>query len=181
MIADEIAQEEKKKRLDLCKSIIVMIVSSSKEAARILLSLKIEEDEPLTYWQSLDHETRLELSLIQVDGKFPLFLELEVRTWAVNELNKSIHNVDESPSLPIPWLQKICTSCLLNAGCNQTLILQQSSTTTEDFIIDEKEDDIEQYTRDYNKLLLTLDSVLGGCSQGLDFNMIIASLLMLEF
>ena len=179
MVADEFVDEEKKKQLDLCRSIIVMIVSSSKEAARILLNL-IEEDALITYWQSLAHETRLELSLIQVDGKFPFFFEQEVRTWALNELNASIHNFDEASTLSIPWLQKICTSCLLNAGCNQTLILQQSSTTTEDFIIDEKDDDIEQYTRDHNQLLLTLENVFNGCSQRLDFNMIIASLLILQ-
>jgi hypothetical protein len=71
----------------------------------------------------LEHETRLVLSLIDIDNKCPLLRHSEVRGWVREELHKCLQNENLASAnvfevMPTYWLQELCVACLHNAGCD---------------------------------------------------------------
>lgn len=79
----ESTEEAYRPPLSLSKAIVTMIIASAPHSAGCLLNLK--EDTPTRYWQSLDRQTQLALSMISVgyDYDYPLLREVEVRTWVL--------------------------------------------------------------------------------------------------
>uniref|UniRef100_A0A7S4HS27 Uncharacterized protein n=1 Tax=Odontella aurita TaxID=265563 RepID=A0A7S4HS27_9STRA len=165
--------------LDLCISVVTMIVASSSSAAGYLLSLS-DEQSHLSYWQSLDRDTQLSLSMISIQGKYPLLREAEVRAWALEEISSSVETMsmprDEEPVLSSGWLKELCTACLSNAGCafghlsSLRSIPYGSEEDCEDGIGCRKEE--MKFIRD------ALSPSPG--TGGLDFDLLLPSLLLLQ-
>ena len=162
--------------LSLSKSIISMILAASKDSARYLMEI-VEEGTSKFFWDSLDHETRLCLSLLFVKGKYPLLREVDVREWALallhqatGLLKKSDHNNNES--LSSDFLRGICSGVTCNAGCDFT---QTTFTTTESVqnISNITSQEIEGELFDYVSKALQE-------SGGLDYDLLIPSLLLLK-
>jgi len=163
--------------IELCKSIISMILASSENSSKILLNL-VDDSTQKFYWQSLQLDTRLALSLLSVRGKYPLLREREVREWALSELQLNIHaERNSSPkkegTLPSEWLQEVCVGSLTNAGCNLSRTNLQSRSQTENHtdqvFIDLKEEE---------ELMYKMIPIPG--SGGIDFDLLIPSLLLLQ-
>lgn len=167
--------------LQICKSIVSLIVASS--AADLMLDLK-DETTGKRYWASLDHNTRLDLALISLDGTFPLLRQAEVRSWALGEMDKWIQTNGslEAPNdcdLPDEWLKTLCKACLVNAGCDLECVAydasvgQESEQTGEDV-----DDDGTRKHFETNRLAIEALSPSPG-SGGLDFDLFIPALLLL--
>jgi hypothetical protein len=71
--------------MESTKRLVSLIVASDPTAAELLLGL-VDDQSRSRYWQSLEHETRLVLSLIDIDNKCPLLRHSEVRGWVREEL-----------------------------------------------------------------------------------------------
>ncbi len=159
--------------ISLCKSIVSMILASSTDSAGILLNLVHQGSPQNTYWNSISTSTRFELSLLQIQGKFPLLLEIEVRQWALQLLHKATGLVASSRSeidLPTAWLQKLCLACLHNAECDFSLL---------DFDIPtEEKDGRDIFSQFENEEAITRKIIASG-QHDIDFDLLIPSLLLL--
>lgn len=114
--------------MEMTKVLVSLIVTSDTAALDMLFDLEDGESR-LRYWPSLDHETRLTLSLIEIEEAFTLLRHPEVRTWVREVLNLEIEQSSAtgtgykdsfSPMLPTAWLQRLCVACLTNGGCDLT-------------------------------------------------------------
>jgi hypothetical protein len=107
---------------ELSKKLVTLIVASSPDAADLLLGL-VDDLSRSRFWQSLEHETQLVLSLIDIESKCPLLRHPEVRAWARQELHTCLKNEGSASAnvfeiMPTQWLQQLCVACLHNAGCD---------------------------------------------------------------
>ena len=167
--------------MDMCKALVCLIVSSSPDAAEILFDL-VDEKTRFRFWDSLEHETRLELALICIPEKFPLLQDPEVRAWALQELDMCIASEgsgagsDISTHLPTPWLCQVVFACLENAGCRTALLLNPIAGDEEK--IELNKDLISQYGEEVMKTRRALTPAAG--SGGLDHGLVIPALLALE-
>ena len=167
--------------MDMCKSLVSLIVASSPDAAEILFDL-VDEKTRSRFWDSLVHDTRLELSLICVAEKFTLLLDPEVRAWALKELDMCIASEgsgagsDISTQLPTPWLCQLASACLQNAGCRIDLLLDPIMRDEQKNEFDE--DIVSQYGEEVVKTRNALIPAAG--SGGLDHGLLIPALLVLE-
>jgi len=168
--------------MEMCKSLVSLVVASSPDASEILLDL-VDEKTRSRFWDSLDHETRLELSLLCVNDKLPLLLDPEVRAWGLKQLDKCItcegspSASDTSTALPTLWLCELVSACLRNAGCNMDILLDPTNLeeTEKDVTPD---DGISQYGEEIVKTRRAL--MPAPASGGLDFGLFIPALLVLE-
>lgn len=166
--------------LDMCKSLVALIVSACPDAAEILLNL-VDEKSRLRFWDSLEHKTRLELSIIAVSEKYPLLRDQEVRSWGLAELQKCVKSEDSASSvivsnaMPSLWLCQLVISCLMNAGCNLDALMSPK--------LELKEDSSDEYNlKQHRDEVQNTRSALmpAPCSGGLDFGLLIPALLLLE-
>lgn len=166
--------------LDKCKRLVSLIVESSPDAAGLLLDL-MDENHRSRFWTSLHHDTQLELSLIPISDKVPLLREPEVRSWATMQLQgcieseKSITSSSSFDMLPSYWLTEMALACLKNAGCNIAKILD---------IDDCDEDKLSEdtlYIFEAKEKSLQASLAAASSSGGLDYDLLIPSLLMLQY
>jgi hypothetical protein len=120
----------------LCRELATLIVGSAANAPRLLLDL-IDDQTRCRFWDSLEHETKLVVSLIEIDAShtFPLVRHTEVRDWAREEMHSCLKDIDSSDgesimTLPSSWLEKLCLACLQNAGCDLRDLTLDSSRTS---------------------------------------------------
>ena len=100
--------------MDMCKTLVSLIVSSAPHSSELLLGLV---DKGRRYWESLEEETQMVLSLITFDGSCSMLRQIEVRTWALETLHKCFGKGmldDRSNPIPSDWLQDLCASCLVH-------------------------------------------------------------------
>jgi hypothetical protein len=163
--------------LSLSKSIIGMILAASNDSASYLMQI-VEEGTSKCFWDSLDDETRTSLSLLSVQGKYPLLREVEVREWVLDSLHKatgllerSYHQaINEFP--PSEFLRGICSGVTCNSGCDFSKSIFITTELTQDDFHDstqEKEDDLFEY--------ISTNSLGSG---GMDYDLLIPSLLLLK-
>ena len=163
--------------LRLCKALATLIVASSKEATELLLAL-VDEQSRKPFWESLDQRTCRELTLLRVNDRYPIVRQLEVRTWVTLELQKCIEsegsaNINVFDMCPNAWLKGLCDACLSNAGC--TLENDGSSS------VKEGEADFDILTKFKDNIRILRQSLLPASgSGGLDFDLLIPALLILE-
>jgi hypothetical protein len=167
--------------LEICTSIVSMIVASS--AAELLLSL-VDEASGMRYWSSLEHDTQLELSLISIDGVFPLLRQPEVRSWALSETDKRIQDsgslvASNAPDLPSDWLRKLCEACLANAGCDLEYISPDASEHSQGSDDSTADDGTQKHLETHRLAIEALTPSSG--SGGLDFDVMIPALLLLAY
>jgi hypothetical protein len=112
---EKISSSESTPSMKLTKKLVELIVESDPVAIDILMSF-VDDRSQGHYWQSLDHETRLNLSLMKADSHFPFLRHPEVRTWARGQLDLCFKE-DTKSVLPTSWLQELCVACLHNADC----------------------------------------------------------------
>ena len=167
--------------LEICRSIVSMVLASS--AAELMLGLK-DKATGKRYWASLEHDTRLDLSLISIDDSFPLLRQAEVRSWAIVEMDMSIQSsvspeaLDDT-NLPNDWLKTLCEACLVNAGCDLEFVLSDAPPSEGPEGSDENTDgDGKQKHFETNLLAIEALAPSPG-SGGLDFDLLIPALLLL--
>lgn len=169
--------------LGLFLSLVDIILESTEEATRYFLNM-MDEDSGLPYWYSIDDDTRLALCLLSIHGKHILLQEPEVRAWALDRLKDEInsptivsYNVKDQ-NLPDAWLKEIVTGAFCNAGCDLGLGLDTavltSSPSKEEPTNDEE---VVSYREDMRRVRELL--VPQKYSGGLDFDLVIAALLIL--
>ena len=167
--------------LELCKSIVTLIVETSPDSTEILLDL-VDERSRLRFWESLDHEMRLELSVIAMSGSYPLLQDQEIRSWIIAELQKCIESEDLASAAnvydktPTAWLRAITSGCLQNAGCDMELILHPKLDESKDDIIDSC--DFYRFKNAIQIARIAVTPVIH--SGGLDFDILIPALLVLD-
>ena len=168
--------------MEMCKSLVSLIVASSPEAADLLLGL-VDEQSRQPYWQSLQHPTRLELSLLSMDGKCPMLRQSEVRAWAIEQLQKcneaecSGSSVNVFEITPTYWLQALAMACLTNAGCSTDIIFKSTfGESSKETAADS--DGLAQHVEDLQTTRNALVTAPG--SGGLDFDLLIPALLILQ-
>jgi len=171
--------------LDLCKSLVSLIIASSPEAAELLLSL-VDEQSRAPFWESLDHETQLELSLIMIRDKAPLLRQIDVRSWALDQLQKQIDlessfirtGSSAADILPTDWLKRLCMACLANAECYLERFRKPPSPFDSTALEHNSPQLIEQHGVEIYRIRDALTPARG--SGGLDVDLLIPALLILR-
>jgi hypothetical protein len=167
--------------LEMCKTLVSFIVASSPDAAELLLDL-VDETSRVRYWQSLDHQTRLEFSLISVAGKRSLLRQPEVRAWVLEQLQKTIESEDAASSqvshdiMPTEWLKNLVLASIANAGCHVEEFAKEGTNQMTEPLDDEI--GLVSFAQEINRTRAALVPERG--SGGLDFDLLISSLLILE-
>jgi hypothetical protein len=164
--------------MDLCKALVSSIIESSPEAPTLLLAL-VDEGSRKRFWPSLDHKTQLEYSLISIDDKRPLLRQVEVRTWALKRLQECIEKENASTALeisPSHWLKDLTLACLCNAGSNFELYCFDQKEPLSDTL--EEADGAKRHAEEVKASYFCM--VAGAALGGLDFNLLIPALLLLE-
>ena len=166
--------------LSLCKALVSLIVSSSSDAAELLLGL-IDEQSRVIYWSSLNHETQLELSMVRIqDDSSPLLMQPVVRNWILSQLQDSLategsaQTVNVSDKTPHGWLQELVVASLRNAKCSLEEA-QPGATLTG---VDSLSSGFDSYCKTVEKAREVILSSKGKFC--VDFDLLIGSLLVLE-
>jgi hypothetical protein len=170
--------------MDLTERLVASIIACDGGAAELLLNL-VDDISRCRYWQSLDHGTRLVLSLIDIERKYPLLRHIEVRSWAREQLHKCLRSeksadVNVSDIMPTDWLRKLCVACLQNACCavNNFEIHKappEPAAATREL---NSEDGLEEHKAEILNVRNALVSSPG--SGGVDFDLLIPCLLLLQ-
>jgi hypothetical protein len=165
--------------METCKLLVSLIVGSSPDAMEMLLDFT-DEKSRLRFWQSLDHETQLELALLEVNGKHPLLRDPEVRFWLIGELKKLVEHADSGFSaslLPTHWLQALVIACLINAGCHLEKLMKLTDESETKYNVEQGS--FEEYTYNIRRAreILTPRPGFGG----LDYDLSIPAMLVLEY
>ena len=100
--------------LTLTKKLIQLILESDPVALEILMGF-VDDRSGTNFWQSLDHGTRLALSLMEINTSFPFLSHPDARAWARGELDLCFQGQSD---LPTAWLQELSFACLWNASCD---------------------------------------------------------------
>jgi hypothetical protein len=175
--------------MELTKKLVTLVLACHPSAAELLLGL-VDDQSRSRFWHSLDHGTRLELSLIDIENKCPLLRHSEVRSWVREQLhtclkNEKSANVNVFEVMPTHWLQILCVACLHNAGCDlHDLVIDSANhpstfsdtSSADDF--DFSDDGLEQHKMEILETRKALISEPG--SGGLDFDLLIPCLLLLQ-
>eukprot|EP00977_Amphora_coffeiformis_P002884 scaffold539_cov144-Amphora_coffeaeformis.AAC.3 len=109
--------------LSLCKALVSLIVGTSSDAAELLLAL-IDEQSRVLYWNSLTHETQLELSLVRIRGDLsPMLMQPAVRNWVLAQLQECLATEGSAQTAnrrELEWWEgaRLSTQSLLNAACH---------------------------------------------------------------
>jgi hypothetical protein len=176
-IPDELRQHQRSGMLstsvpsiEICKQLVTLIVACNADAAGMLLDL-VDEKNHLRFWQSLEHDARLELSLITINDQYPSLREIEIRNWAITVLGRSI---EFSESLPTEWIRSVVWANFKNAGCDIATLCADLDLCDTTMTIEEvqRQIDIDGIRRN------AMQSIPG--SGGLDFDLLIPSLLILD-
>jgi hypothetical protein len=165
--------------LGLFMSLSGIILESTEKATRYFLSM-MDEDSGLPYWYSIDDDTRLALILMSIRGKRAMLQEPEVRTWALDRLHDEIKQPtsDSAYFLNGSLLRKgILTEFVVGALCNAECYLSQGM----DAIVLPKFKAVsrDEYVACYRLDMLRVRDLLVPNIGGLDYDLVIASLLIL--
>jgi hypothetical protein len=167
--------------LELCKSLVMLIVGTAPDSTEILLDL-VDERSRLRFWESLDHETRLELSVITMTGFYPLLRDVEIRSWILAELQKCVESEDLASAVnvyvrtPSEWLRTVTLGCLRNAGCNMELLLRPTLDETKEDVVDNC--GFYKFRETVHEARRAVKSTEK--TGGLDFDIVIPALLVLD-
>ncbi len=168
----------------LSRSIISMILASSSDAGAVLMSI-VESGTEKRYWESLDGETKLLLSMLHVQGRYPLLREIEVRDWALKRLHAGTGMISDATDdiekyLPSDWLRELCTGVLSNAGCNlsQTILFTPALPINPGESLNLSNKDMFQERQEEDEDLHDYLTAVPGFG-GVDFDLIIPSFLIL--
>lgn len=178
-VPDELRRRKDHKQVDamaLCLALVKLIIEASPEATVLLLDL-VDDQQGNRFWFSLDHETQLELALIQIDENRPLLRQLEVRSWAVQYLERCLQNTpaEDIDDVPTEWLRKLCDACLSNAQCDTGPLRSKPDTMK---AMNHSDDGVKEHIRE---LTIARDALVAGRdSGGVDFNLLIPALLILQ-
>lgn len=168
--------------MELCKALVTQVIISDPSAGEILLAL-VDEESRMPFWMSLDHETRQALALLKIETTFPLLRFDEVRSWALaqfqlclEEEGSSIGSNRYSNPMSTTWLQDLCMACMINGGCPTKDVEGCDCFDMEQSMPDP--DELYLFAYVLKKTRGALTSLNG--SGGLDFNLLIPCLLILE-
>ncbi|KAL9187597.1 hypothetical protein ACHAXT_005975 [Thalassiosira profunda] len=168
--------------LGLFLALVDIILESTESATRLLLNTT-DEETGMPYWQSIEDDAKLALSLISIRGKLVMLLEPEVRSWILGRLKEEIESpVDPTrrssgPLLPNEWLKEVVAGAFCNAECDIGLgwdaLIRTGSGAKEDSA---QPTEVGCYRQE---MLGVKDLLIPRHSDGLDLDLAIASLLIL--
>mmetsp|Transcript_35113 Transcript_35113/g.59613 ORF Transcript_35113/g.59613 Transcript_35113/m.59613 type:complete len:574 (-) Transcript_35113:56-1777(-) len=171
--------------LGLFLELVDIILESTEEATRLFLNMMDEESGPNPYWFSISDDTKLALSLVSIHGKHVMLEEPEVRSWCLGRLAEEIesptdsaYNDGDGPLLSDGWLKEVVTGALCNAECNiglglDAMLMKKSASQ----MSPSNGPEIACYRKDMLNVQELLIPHKHSC--GLDFDLIISSLLIL--
>eukprot|EP00984_Skeletonema_dohrnii_P023217 scaffold12289_cov125-Skeletonema_dohrnii-CCMP3373.AAC.1 len=166
----------KRPSLGLFLALVGTILESSTEATRVLLDL-LDEESGMPFWFSIEEDTRLALSLVSVHGKYVMLQEPEVRAWALERLKTEIefpskhkyHHIHSH--LPDEWLREIVSGAFCNAETEIVMGLDSSNASN-----------ASDQSQCYREAMRCIKDVLIPKNKcGLDFDLLIAALLILAY
>ncbi|KAL7565277.1 hypothetical protein ACA910_014569 [Epithemia clementina (nom. ined.)] len=165
--------------MKLCKDLVSLILSSSPDAATLLLNL-VDEQSRVAYWDSLEHETQLALATLRIDGKTRLLQEEQVRGWVLDQLQNSLQTGGPASSvkglerMPNDWLRALVWACLESGGCDVV--------TLENKVPVQCETDDEWGILEFNRYIhMVRDELAASLSSvGIDYDIVVSALLLLE-
>lgn len=163
--------------IELTEKLVTLIVKCNESALELLLDL-VDEFSRCRFWQSLDHDTRLVLSLIDVGRKFPFLRHHEVRAWVREQLhiclkNEKVAAANVGEMMPSNWLRRLSVACLQNGGCDLKQLELDSRQERK-----MSEDGLEEHNME---ILGTRNALLASKgSGGLDYDLLIPTLLLLH-
>lgn len=176
VVPNELRRKRHHDSMLLCAALVKLIIGSSHSATELLLEV-LEEEESKRFWSSLDHKTQMELALVRIHDKCPLLQQWEVRSWALNCLEGGLHDAafdsGRQGQVPTDWLRSLCSCCLVNSGCDIDGLMAMCPAAAE---LDS--DGLAERTHELDCMREALIS--GSGSGGLDFNLFIPALLLLE-
>ena len=166
--------------LSLCKSLVSLIVGTTPDAAELLLGL-IDEQSRVLYWNSLTHETQLELSLVRIrEDSSPMLMQPAVRNWVLSQLQEclategSAQTVNVFEITPHGWVQELVVASLLNAQCSLKEVQPAGTLSREDNVT-------PGFDSHCARVEKARDVILSSKGQFcIDFDLLIGSLLVLE-
>lgn len=195
-IPDELRRRQRQKEssdvrtpsLALTKALVRIIMECHSTGAELLLELR-DSFSNSTYWESLDDETRRALVLIDIDNKYPLLYQREVREWVRAHLHWAFKGAGEDAALPRQWLQDLSVACLSNAGCDlqdfvvdpanvSMLSVSSGDSSHGDEPSVDREAGLEQYRLEIVETRSALEPAPG--SGGIDLDLLIPCLLMMR-
>lgn len=181
---DEKEEEPSERTLTLTKKLIELILESDPVALEMLMGF-FDDRSQTTFWQSLDHATRLSLFLMNVSSSFPFLRHPDARAWARGELDLCFHGQSD---LPTTWLQELSLACLWNASCDlddlrivddadDRLLESETAVTNDtkrsmDISVHKMKSEIEE-----TRIALMPSTNKGS---GIDYDLLIPTLLLLE-
>lgn len=169
--------------LGLFLALVDIILESTDEATRYFLNM-MDEETDLSYWNSIDDDTKLALSLLSIRGKHVLLLEPEVRAWVLSQLKHEIESPTYSgynvkgPLLPDGWLKEVVTGAFCNAECDIGMGLDAISVASP---TPKSESSSSIEVTCYRQDMIRVQDLLvpQQHSGGLDFDIVIPALLIL--
>lgn len=168
--------------LGLVLALVNVILESSATATRFFLNMMDgESPNPNPYWFSIDEDTKLALSLVSVHGKYVMLQEPEPRGWALDCLKIEIESATDSaytsakgPPLPDGWLKEVVSGAFYNAECDIGFGLDVNSVPRSILSI---AGEVACYRQEMLRAGKLLVPHMQSC--GLDFDLVISSLLLL--
>ncbi|CAB9515085.1 expressed unknown protein [Seminavis robusta] len=180
-VPDELRHKQQREQfidsMKLCTELVKLIIGCSPQATQLLLDL-VDEKDKKRFWYSLNHDTQMELALIVLEEKCPMLHQLEVRYWVSQYLQMCLQGAAISAlrgphSVRTDWLNRLCSACLVNAECNISTLISSNNSQPES-----TNDGLNEHVLE---LTLTRDALVAGYGTGgLDFNLFIPALLLLE-
>lgn len=166
--------------LPLCKALVSAVVAASPDAAELLLGL-IDEQSRVLFWDSLDHETQLELCVVSIREDSPMLLQPAVRNWVLAQLQEclategSAETINVFEKTPNRWLQELVVASLRNARCSLSEVRPMPVTSSKDI---NDAPTFEEYCNNVENARSLILSAKGQFC--IDFDLLIESLLVLE-
>lgn len=182
---------DKLRSLPHAKEVVTLILNSSSTASSHLLHL-VNKSKDL-YWDSLDHDTRVVFSLLNIQEKYPMLKEAEVQHWVIESIHKLILKRGGDRNRPVraefteyfssEWLGYLCTACLENACCDWKNLLTKEHFDDSAQDLDASsnqafDDGIQKLQQKVSYIQRAITP--GHTSGGIDFGILIPALLELQ-
>ena len=188
------------RKLPLAKEIVKVILGSTPDASSYLLSIVHSNGD--SYWKSIDHDTRMVLSLLRIKNEYPMLKQVEVQHWmtstiyqimtrnpnaqnikkshTLSNMNKTISPSEHEEYLSSTWLRKSCVACLENANSNWEKLIG-SKSEYEQNLSSHVEENINDGLKFIEKKMEYIRSAIAfQADNSIDFGILIPTLLELE-
>ncbi|EJK51386.1 hypothetical protein THAOC_29443 [Thalassiosira oceanica] len=163
---------EARPSLGLFLSLVEIILESADESTRLLLDM-VDDETGKVYWWSIEDDAKLALCMVSIRGRHVMLLEPEVRAWLLVHMKREIdstaeaRHIEADPELSSELLKEVISGVFGNAGCDLVIKLETYLNET------------SESPTCYRQSMDVLKGLLGPSNGMLDFDTLIAGLLLL--